>query len=163
MAWVRRRGFLVAAIAALFLVTIPAARAGESPAASAAPEVPQPLLLEYLADHSRFTLVDARSPGEYATSHVDGAVNVPFDALAGNEQLLPTDRDALIVVYCRTGRRAGLLRDQLVELGYTDVRVLRADQLLITDEAAAFSCAVPAAQDSADALVPAGEKREETP
>jgi phage shock protein E len=133
MSWVRERGLFVAALAALVLVLSPTVRSDDTPAAGAAPEVPQPLLLEYLADHSRFTLLDARSPAEYHTSHIAGAVNVPFDAIAGKEGLLPADHDALIVVYCRTGRRAGKLRDQLVELGYTDVRVLRPEQYVLTD------------------------------
>ena len=157
MSWVRGRGFLLAAIAALVLVLNPAVRADDTPAKFTGPEVAQQTLLAYLADHSRFTLIDARTLAEYAAAHIDGAVNIPHDELAGHEKLLPVDRDAPIVVYCRTGRRAGKLQAQLLDLGYTDVRVLRPSQVTIFDGQAVFNCAIPASNDPAD------EKTEDKP
>lgn len=127
-----------------------AATAGdnESPAA-----VPRDLLLDYLADHAAFTLVDARSPAEFAVSHIDGAVNVPHDALDARFDALPADRDTLLVLYCKTGKRAARLRDALVAMGYRDVRVLDATQIHWFDDMAVFNCAAGAAPRSAqDAL-----------
>ena len=163
MSWVRGRRFLFAAIAAFVLVLNPAVRADDTPAKFTGPEVAQQTLLAYLADHSRFTLIDARTPAEYETAHIDGAVNIPHDELAGHEKLLPADHDAPIVVYCRTGRRAGKLQAQLLDLGYTDVRVLRPSQFSISDGTAAFNCAIPASNEPADVHEPAGEKTEDTP
>jgi rhodanese-related sulfurtransferase len=61
------------------------------------------------------TIVDVRSQGEYDTSHVPGAVHVPFYSLLGRTDELPAGRaeDRRIVVYCEHGPRAGLARAQL--------------------------------------------------
>jgi rhodanese-related sulfurtransferase len=115
--------------------------------------VPQSLLLEYLADPSTFTLIDARSPEEYAESHIDGAINVPHDRLEEFAGGLPTARDGTVVVYCRTGKRAGRLQAQLAERGYSDVRVLEASQISSSDGLMVFNCGAystpPAAGESA--------------
>jgi NADPH-dependent 2,4-dienoyl-CoA reductase/sulfur reductase-like enzyme/rhodanese-related sulfurtransferase len=59
------------------------------------------------------TLVDVRTPAEYADGHISGAVNVPLDGLREHLAELP---DGDLLVYCRTGQRshtaASLLRGQ---------------------------------------------------
>jgi len=126
--------------------------------------VPQKQLLGYLADNSTFTLIDARSAEEFEASHVSGAVNVPVGALDDSAELLPVDRDAPIVVYCKTGKRATVLKDKLVERGYTDVQVLRADQIHWFDDMAVFNCATPSATSAADpATALVDGPREENP
>ena len=112
--------------------------------------VPQKLLLSYLADNSTFTLIDARSAEEYAASHISGAINVPVAALEASLELLPADHAAPIVVYCKSGKRASALKDELVERGYSDVKVLRADQIHWFDGMAVFNCATPSATSAAD-------------
>ncbi|MEX0975667.1 MAG: rhodanese-like domain-containing protein [Woeseia sp.] len=102
--------------------------------------VPQSLMLGFLADKSTFTLIDARSPEEYATTHIDGAVNIPHDQLADYDQTLPASLDKTVVVYCRTGKRAGELQAQLTQLGYTDVRVLQPQQIFASDNLMVFNC-----------------------
>lgn len=58
--------------------------------------------------------VDVRSGGEFATSHVPGAVHVPFYAILSEGARLPTPTDAQpIVLYCEHGPRAGIARAQL--------------------------------------------------
>lgn len=108
--------------------------------------VPQSLLLEFLADPSTFFLIDARSPEEYAESHIDHAINVPHDRLGDYDERLPEARDGTVVVYCRTGRRAGLLKAQLLERGYTDVRVLHEDQIFSSGDLMVFNCGTQAAK-----------------
>lgn len=117
--------------------------------AGAATAVPQSLLLEYLADNSAFTLVDARSPEEFGRSHISGAINVPLDSLDESTAGLPDAPDALIVVYCKTGKRAALLQSRLIDRGYTNVRVLRAEQIFWFDDMAVFNCATPSSRESA--------------
>lgn len=112
--------------------------------------VPQKLLLSYLADNSTFTLIDARTAEEFEAAHVAGAVNVPVDALDDSLERLPADRAAPIVIYCRTGRRATALREQLLDRGYTDVEVLRGDQIHWFDGMAVFNCATPSGTSAAD-------------
>jgi len=106
------------------------------------PLVDRKLLLDYLVDKTGFTLIDARSSGEYEVSRVDGAINIPHDAPLAGHAKLPADLGAPILVYCRTGMRAGELADSLLALGYTDVRVLPSRQLMFYDELVVFNCGV---------------------
>src|SRR3990172_6990304 len=65
-----------------------------------------------------------RSPEEFAAGHVDGAVNIPLDALAARAPELP--RDALVVTVCaKGGGRSEQAADQLRARGFTAVRFLR--------------------------------------
>lgn len=103
--------------------------------------IDQQLLLRYLADQSTFTLIDARAPEEYQEQHVNGAINIPHDRLAAFKQQLPDDSASPLIVYCRTGRRAGLLKNALMAAGYTNIKVLPAAQLFWSAEAPpVFNC-----------------------
>jgi phage shock protein E len=148
----------VLALAGVVLVlAAPAAAASEQP-------VPQPLLLAFLADNSSFTLLDARTPDEYAEAHLTGAVNVPHDAVDDKAAALPGHPGATIVVYCKTGKRAGLLKSELAKRGYTDVRVLLPDQIHWFDGLAVFNCATPPENIPARDLVSlAGGQLEKSP
>jgi rhodanese-related sulfurtransferase len=92
------------------------------------------LLVAFQLDTDVMTLIDARSPEEYSASQIPGSINVPFDALEANEALLPADKDRPVVVHCRTGRRAGILKEQLTARGYTDVQVLPIKQIKWGDD-----------------------------
>lgn len=137
------------AVSALCAVAVQSAASAEPEVSPLRADVPQSLLLRYLADNSAFTLIDARSPDEFASSHIAGAINIPYDAVDdGIDRLLP-DSHAPIVIYCRTGKRAARLGMQLEERGYTNVRILRSDQIFWADGLAAFNCATPATQNAA--------------
>ena len=66
-------------------------------------------------------MLDVRSPAEYAEGHLPGAINIPYDELAGRLDELGAERNAEIVVYCRSGRRASLAESVLVESGFSNV------------------------------------------
>ncbi len=76
-----------------------------------------------------YTIVDARSPSEYDDGHIASAINVPFDSLDLYADVLPADRSAAIVTYCRTGRRAAVLKQLLTEQGYTNISVVPGGQM----------------------------------
>jgi rhodanese-related sulfurtransferase len=88
--------------------------------------VSQQALLERQAkgDPSLFVL-DVRTPEEYAAGHVPGAVNVPYDQVASRLAQIPKDKD--VVLYCKSGRRAGLAADVLAANGYTKLEHLQGD------------------------------------
>jgi rhodanese-related sulfurtransferase len=66
-----------------------------------------------------FYLVDVRTPEEYWGGHIPGALNIPLSKI---EEEQPTDnKDALIVVYCRSGNRSGQAKRILESLGYRNV------------------------------------------
>jgi phage shock protein E len=65
-------------------------------------------------------IVDVRSKGEYQTGHFPGAINLPVDQLSRRISELG-EKGAPIVVYCRSGHRAGLARQMLEAGGFTNV------------------------------------------
>ena len=66
-------------------------------------------------------IVDVRTQEEYDAGYIEGAVLIPdFDIDTKAESLLP-DKDATILVYCRSGRRSAIAAQKLVELGYQNI------------------------------------------
>lgn len=69
-----------------------------------------------------YVIIDARTEEEFAEGHIPGAVLIPeYQISEKAEDMLP-DKDTLILVYCRSGRRSKLAAEELVKLGYTSVK-----------------------------------------
>jgi phage shock protein E len=66
-------------------------------------------------------LVDVRSPEEYASGHIDGAINIPHDQVADRISEIGSDKGREIVVYCKSGRRAGIAKTALNSAGFEKV------------------------------------------
>lgn len=64
-------------------------------------------------------LVDVRTPAEFATGSVPGAVNIPLDDVAANAQEL--SQHAAVVVFCRSGNRSGMAKALLEQAGLRNV------------------------------------------
>ena len=74
------------------------------------------------APHSAVTVVDVRTPEEYAASHIPGALNVPVDqVLDGALPATMADKNRTYLLYCRSGHRAGLALEALKAKGYRRV------------------------------------------
>ena len=72
-----------------------------------------------LLDSGKAVAVDVREPDEYAVGHIPGAKLLPLDDIEDTDlsEILP-DKQARILIYCRTGRRSALAAAQLFDLGY---------------------------------------------
>lgn len=69
-----------------------------------------------------YIILDVRTQEEYDESHIPGAILIPNTEIEDRaEENLP-DKDQLILVYCRSGRRSKLAAEILVELGYTNIK-----------------------------------------
>lgn len=68
------------------------------------------------------TLVDVRTPGEFAAGHIDGAVNIPVQDFSSRAREIPKDRP--VVLYCASGMRSGAAARLLRGAGRTDVHNL---------------------------------------
>ena len=66
-----------------------------------------------------FTLIDVRTPAEFAEGHLDGAINIPVELPTFMAQVNLLDPDADYLVYCRTGRRAEIAIEYMDTLGMT--------------------------------------------
>lgn len=74
-----------------------------------------------MIDEGDVTIVDVRTPGEYAERHLENALNVPNEEIADTPPEKLADKDARLIVYCRTGVRSKQASDKLVAMGYTNV------------------------------------------
>ena len=66
-------------------------------------------------------LIDVRSESEFAAGAIGGAVNIPHDQIINRANELGVDKERRIVVYCRSGRRAGIAESSLRKLGFKNV------------------------------------------
>ena len=74
-------------------------------------------------------LLDVRTLEEYQSGHIKDAINVPHDQLIQNINLLDQYRDQPIVVFCRSGRRAQLVINALIENKFDQIVDLEGDIL----------------------------------
>ncbi len=69
-----------------------------------------------------YMILDVRTQAEFDEGHIPGAILIPNTEIeARAEESLP-DKDQLILVYCRSGRRSKMAAEILAELGYTNIR-----------------------------------------
>ena len=74
-----------------------------------------------MAGLNSYTLLDVRTIEEYRESRIEGAVLIPdFELQARAEKELP-DKNTVILLYCRSGRRSENVARLLLRLGYTNV------------------------------------------
>jgi len=69
-------------------------------------------------------IFDVRTPEEYAEGHVPGAINIPHDLLPDRIDEFAPYQDMEVVVYCRSGKRAGIAETALATAGFRNVRDL---------------------------------------
>ena len=65
--------------------------------------------------------IDVRSVGEYQSGHIESAANIPHNQITEKIAELQIEKDAPILLYCRSGRRAGFALEALEKLGYSNV------------------------------------------
>ena len=74
-----------------------------------------------MAEESGYIILDVRTPEEFAEKHIPNAINVPNETIGTDEISALPDKDQLIMVYCRSGRRSKEAAEKLVKLGYTNI------------------------------------------
>lgn len=71
---------------------------------------------------AEYILIDARTEEEFASGHIEGAILIPEYEIRDRAKNELPDKDALILVYCRSGRRSKIASEELVNLGYPNVK-----------------------------------------
>lgn len=76
---------------------------------------------EMMASGEPFILLDVRSEAEYKEKRIDGAMLIPVDEIDERAPEELPDKNAVILVYCRSGQRSAAAARDLVQMGYTNV------------------------------------------
>ena len=74
-----------------------------------------------MAQETGYIILDVRRPDEFAAGHIPNAINVPNESIGTAEIPELPDKNQLIMVYCRSGRRSKEASEKLVKLGYTNI------------------------------------------
>ena len=69
-----------------------------------------------------YIILDVRTQEEYDQGHIPGAILIPDTEIKAKAENVLTDKEQMILVYCRSGRRSKLAAETLVELGYTNIK-----------------------------------------
>ena len=69
-----------------------------------------------------YIILDVRTQEEYDQGHIPGAIVISHEEIAEKSEDVLTDKEQLILVYCRSGRRSKIAAEALVELGYTNIK-----------------------------------------
>ena len=75
-----------------------------------------------MESESDYVIIDARTDEEFSNGHIEGAILIPEYEVASRAEGIIPDKDTLILVYCRSGRRSKIAAEALVALGYTNVK-----------------------------------------
>ncbi len=71
---------------------------------------------------SDYIIIDARTTEEFDEGHIKNAILIPEYEIAERAEKELPDKNKLILVYCRSGRRSKIASEELVKLGYTNVK-----------------------------------------
>ncbi|MBR3377116.1 MAG: rhodanese-like domain-containing protein [Mogibacterium sp.] len=77
--------------------------------------------MKIMEEETGYLIVDVRRPDEFAEGHIEGAINVPNEEIADEMPEKLPDKDQLLLVYCRTGRRSKEAAEKLAKIGYTNI------------------------------------------
>ena len=67
-------------------------------------------------------ILDTREQNEFDEGHIKGAILIPYTEIENKAEDMIPDKNAQILVYCRSGRRSKIASESLSKLGYTDVK-----------------------------------------
>ena len=74
-------------------------------------------------------LLDVRTQSEYNDGHIQDAINIPHDQILKEPQLVSAYKDSQMVVFCRSGVRAGKVIEMLEGLGFKKIIDIDGDML----------------------------------
>lgn len=110
--------------------TIPVTTSGETSAAITTAPVTQerptvhkidPEEAKTMIDQGNVIIVDVRRSDEFEQGHIPGAILVPNETILTEAATMLPDKNAVILIYCRSGRRSAEAAEKLLSLGYVHV------------------------------------------
>jgi len=92
-----------------------------------AKDISQDELTKQLKSDNKPVVIDVRTAGEFADGHVPGAINIPHSEMKKRLSEIVNLKDKDIVLYCRSGKRAGIAKDILAAGGFSKLNHLDGD------------------------------------
>lgn len=80
-----------------------------------------PTTITTYAQPADIVIIDVRTPGEFASNHIKGAINIDFYASDFKEKISKLDTSKDYKVYCRSGNRSGQSVNLMKSLGFKNV------------------------------------------
>ena len=77
--------------------------------------------VKIIEEESGYIILDVRRPDEFAAGHIPNAINIPNENIGTTEIPELPNKEQMILVYCRSGRRSKEASEKLVKLGYSNV------------------------------------------
>ena len=74
-----------------------------------------------MKEEEGYIILDVRTAAEFDEKHIPGAINIPNEAIGTDAIPELPDKDQMILVYCRSGKRSKQASEKLMKLGYTNV------------------------------------------
>lgn len=112
---------VVIALLAVVLPLVAAACTPNAQSQSPKPDVPVPASTAPTVQKAEGLWIDVRTADEFASGHLDGAINLTHTDIASQIAQVAPDKNQAIHLYCQSGRRAETALNALKQLGYTNV------------------------------------------
>lgn len=77
---------------------------------------------ELIESEENYIILDVRTLEEYEAGHIEGAICIPNETIDVAEPKELSDKEQLILVYCRSGNRSKQAAEKLAAMGYTNVK-----------------------------------------
>ncbi len=120
---------LLLVVSSLVLLLSGCAPAGSSTSSSGSASAEKAVYKKITAEEAKaiidgggsFVLLDVRTQEEFDEGHIAGALLLPYDQIPQKAATELPDKNAKILIYCRSGNRSATASNALIDLGYTDV------------------------------------------
>ena len=77
--------------------------------------------LDMMNNETNYIIIDVRTESEYQQGHIKNAINIPNESIDESVSEILTDKDQLLLVYCRSGNRSKQASEKLAKLGYSNI------------------------------------------
>jgi phage shock protein E len=115
---------LLALVIAVFAGALLVTGCGSSSSASSIQTV-DPQAWMQAAAQPGVTMIDVRTPEEYAAGHVEGAININVEGPTFSSDIGKLDKNGAYALYCHSGRRSALATDQMSQAGFAKITNLK--------------------------------------
>ena len=119
---IKRLWFLAATVLLCSVALVACDEDNDKPGETAYEQITPDEAKALMDSEEGYVILDVRTPEEYAEGHIAGAILIPDYEIGEKAESILTDKDQLILVYCRSGRRSKNAANELVALGYTNIK-----------------------------------------